>query len=1350
MILKAKHLLALLLVLVIIASPALPAFTASADGAEPLKKRVTYFTEEERANIKENAAKLDWAKSAAADYKSIADKYISRGFDFLWNVLPSQGLPRSYGVNQKLGCLNCGKEIDKYGNYPYKYDLLEDPWKLTCPNCGMKFPTNDFESFYKSALDEGGNFDASRGDTQYLKNVLYPEKGENWGVDNGWGYKASNGGLYTFIAYWNHWAIYDGGMENVMEAIYYAYLCTGDQKYADAGIVLLDRMAQIYPDMNIKDLTVAKGFLHSHGGRDGYGKILGCIWECSIIRPYIIAYDAFFPAYETMSKEAKDYLAKVSGGKRNTANALKVHVENGLIKEIYPAVRNKNIDGNEGMHQQTLAAAAVVIDDPSLTKLWMDYNMSSDGGKLLTIFVNSVDRDGYGNEAAPGYNSGWVSNFLGVAEILKGYKIGGTGESYDLYENVKFKKMIYSFIDLLLCNKLTPPIGDTGKTGYVGTVANKTALTLGYSIYNDDYLAQALYLINGDSTDGLRLDISEKDPDSISAKIQKVIDEKGTLALGSVNLTGYGFAVTKGFAAAAAAAPETPKSNITPFNTLEVIRKSEKENLEIVSGEDGHVVFKNDASGKATASFGFYTSEANYIYDISLKIIGTGSDSVLDVYVDGKSLQENVKFSGKSGAENQIYFRKTRELSKGYHILTLQFVSGASVDLKSLIVIKSAAAISSASSASGETSMYIYYGRNTGHGHADNLNLGFYAYGMDLMPDIGYPEFADAYDMHRRYFVSNTVSHNTVMVNGTRQDSVVVSTPLLFDSSDFVKLISVDGKGAYSAASEYKRTSAMIKIGNGQYYLVDFFNVTGGKTHEYVLHGASASATAEGLTLKNQTDGSGSFVGTMAGPDVSFGGKNQDNGYQYFERVRRDSDPGDVFSVDWAINDHWGLASAAGIHLKVTVVGESDEVTLADATPPTNKGNMKNLTYLFVKRQSTSSLTSLFNSVIEPYTGAMPTILSVEQVPVTENGKDVSGDHIRALKITHVTGRVDYVAYNALDRTKKLTVDNAFEFTGTFAVYTVSDGGTVIYTNDANVPGKTSPEDRLTGTVTAFTQELSTENSITVKLDSSVDAGSLAGKYVYIDRLAGASFNACYRIISAERKNGEYVLNIGDVTPIEAYKNAANVNGGYKYSIAVGKSLYIPLSETAGDAEAVLGSSGSTFSSISLATGAKKDAKSGDFIGNLFAVNSASSSVLDLVPYSITLIKGACDNDRFEIKDNKLYAAGDLTSTGKYTVLAYVNYTKDGKNKKDLISFDVPVLSKSASDSLVYPEFSIEPDPERPEGDPSDPTDPDGPDGPEAPSGTNVGLIIGIVAAVIVIAAAAIVIINIKKKKKED
>lgn len=170
------------------------------------KTRSTYYTEEKIANARENVETYGWAKQMRDSAVREAEKYLDHGVEKLWEMVTPQSLPRSFAVNLELGSPITGKEfLEEYGVYGWEADPLNDPWKLVDPSSGYKFPTNDFKSYYESGLNEHGIFDPKLADERYLVNDLYPEKGEKWGVDDGFGWVDENGDKWTFIAYYNHW-----------------------------------------------------------------------------------------------------------------------------------------------------------------------------------------------------------------------------------------------------------------------------------------------------------------------------------------------------------------------------------------------------------------------------------------------------------------------------------------------------------------------------------------------------------------------------------------------------------------------------------------------------------------------------------------------------------------------------------------------------------------------------------------------------------------------------------------------------------------------------------------------------------------------------------------------------------------------------------------------------------------------------------------------------------------------------------------------------------------------------------------------------------------------------------------
>lgn len=1000
------------------------------------KTRSTIYTEEKVLGARENIQNFDWAKAQRDAAVAQADQYLRNGLDFLWEMVPGQTLPRSYAVNQQVGSPITGREIDEYGNYPYLGDPYTDPWKIVDPSSGYTFPTNDFESFYQSGLDENGIFQRELADEQYLVNELYPDRGPTWGVDDGFGWVDDEGNRFTFIAYYVHWFLWygtDSVISNANVAFRNAYLYTGDMKYATAGTILLDRIADVYPDLDIAeyDPTI---FLNSHGGLNT-GKTIGSQWEELLIREYIHSYDAYFPAIddpETVAfLQAKAEQFDLANPK-NSGSAIKRNIEDGIVGQAMPAVRNAQIYSVNGRHANVLTQAAVVYDTLPETEEWLDFAFRPGGltppprqvtgGDILPRLVDDVDRDGAPSSGAPEYNLLWLARYIRIAETLDGYD---KYQAVDLFENVKFKKLFSTIYPLILNEKYLPTFGDSRKTGDPGIFGvSITEMVTAFEKYEEPIFAQVAYFLNGNTLENFNGGMFLENPEKTLEDIQDVIDKHGELDLTSDNLAGYGFAALRDGASGEGADPE---------NTL-------------------------------------------------------------------------------------------RDL-------------------------------------------WMYYGRNFGHGHKDTLNIGLHAFDLDLSPDLGYPEFADNRDMNRFQWVNNTVSHNTVVVDESKQKDQWVGDPTHFDDTERVKLLDVEAPKVYPQADLYKRTTAMIKVDDTNSYAVDFFRVKGGDVHHFSFHGAEGAAAAEGVDLVEQP------TGTYAGPDVEFGERVDDvdgpayqgHGFHWLKNVERSSGPTDEFSVDWNVKDTWdvygnGAGAETDVHLRLTMLGEVDEVALADGVPPQNKeGNPEALRYLIAKR-SGSNLDSVFTSVIEPYQGSR-FVDSVEQVSVTSAGAEVTGSEVRAVKVNLKNGRTDYIV-NALDPSVAYEIDGTFAFQGFFGVYSEEDGEPVYgYLNDGTLLGDLVQTETaaLTGTVTDFEKDVNLENDIVVQLDEPYEnIDDLVGSYVYVE--TDGERNGAYRIEKVKaKKHNKIALDIGDVTLIRRYADASDLSKGFTYNIDEGAAAVIPL-----------------------------------------------------------------------------------------------------------------------------------------------------------------------------------------------
>ncbi|WJH36877.1 hypothetical protein N6H14_14940 [Paenibacillus sp. CC-CFT747] len=501
------------------------ALTVSGKELSSSKTRTTYFTPAKLAAARKNIQLFEWAKSERDGAVAKAEPYLALGMEALWNAVAPQSIPRSYAVNQKVGSPVTGLEINKYGNYPYTADPIHDPWKITDPSSGYKFPTNDFGAYYQSGLNRNGVFDPKLADRSLLVNTLYPEKGPTWGVDDGTGWVDESGNRFAFIAYYAHWSLWhDGVIRKALTALRDAYVYTGDTKYARTGLVLLDRIADVYPDMDTSQYPTSAGYYNSDGGT-GKGKIVGSIWETNLVAEFIKAYDAFYPAAD--DPEVISFLSAKSdqydlGLLKKSATGIRRNIEDGILRQIYPGVQTARIRGNNGMHQSTLALAAVVLDSLPETKEWLDFNDKAGGlvsnpwrvtgGNISATLVDDVDRDGAGNEASPEYNSFWLGAYQDVADILDGYDLYPAA---DLYQNVKFRKMYSAQYPLRLSDAYTALIGDAGQTGAPVSYLDKAQFIRAFEKFGDPIFAQLAYELNGNQAAGIHSSIFTENPEGL-------------------------------------------------------------------------------------------------------------------------------------------------------------------------------------------------------------------------------------------------------------------------------------------------------------------------------------------------------------------------------------------------------------------------------------------------------------------------------------------------------------------------------------------------------------------------------------------------------------------------------------------------------------------------------------------------------------------------------------------------------------------------------------------------------------------------------------------------------------------
>lgn len=288
-----------------------------------------------------------------------------------------------------------------------------------------------------------------------------------------------------------------------------------------------------------------------------------------------------------------------------------------------------------------------------------------------------------------------------------------------------------------------------------------------------------------------------------------------------------------------------------------------------------------------------------------------------------------------------------------------------------------------------ERVVWLDYDTGGRHGHLDGLNMGLFAKGLDLMPDFGYPPVhMGGWDGDLFHWYLNTASHNTVVVDGQNQKKPVDGVTKLWASGDCFRVVQASCEAVYDIP-RYERTLIMIDISDTDSYMLDLFQVAGGRDHAKFMHSHFGLATTGGLSLS-------------AGDD--YGHKTQ------MRNFRRDLSPKLGWWVDWQAEDRLGyLEAGKDVHLRYTDLTTDAQAHLAEGWVAMGFHNNDEawIPRLMVRRQNEEGdLVSTFVGICEPYEEASQIANICRLSLVTENG-DACPDTYVAVEILLVDGRRD-------------------------------------------------------------------------------------------------------------------------------------------------------------------------------------------------------------------------------------------------------------------------------------------------------------------------------------------------------
>jgi len=326
--------------------------------------------------------------------------------------------------------------------------------------------------------------------------------------------------------------------------------------------------------------------------------------------------------------------------------------------------------------------------------------------------------------------------------------------------------------------------------------------------------------------------------------------------------------------------------------------------------------------------------------------------------------------------------------------------------------------------------LWLDYDSGGGHSHADGMNLGLFAKGLDLLPDFGYPPVNyGGWGAPRAVWYTMTAAHNTVCVDGENLHPAAGQTTLWADgesptrqSRDSATAASGGryGDGARFRAirascpeliggKQFERTAAMIDISDRDFYVVDVFRVIGGADHAKLTYSHFGQISTEGLSLQ---------------PGADYGHGTQTRNFM------ADAAPAPGWSADWTIEDRRhllpvarrpraaaipaGLArlgTGAQVHLRCTDLTVGAQALTGEAWIAMGGYSANDEAWIplvMVRRQGQAPLASTFVTLIEPYDEAS-NISGIRRLPLETTKGERFPDPNVAVEVALADGRRDLI-----------------------------------------------------------------------------------------------------------------------------------------------------------------------------------------------------------------------------------------------------------------------------------------------------------------------------------------------------
>lgn len=481
----------------------------------------TFYHAQARANAQANAQRYEWARKQIEEAVAAAEPWVKTSDEELWKLIVPPKLKRAIMVNVNRGCPKCGMGIyGERGPHPYPWISWVEghPWKVQCPNCKELFPKNDFGAFYESGIDpETGLFEPARADRKLLFNTEHPDPKDPqhlYAVDDGNGWQRFPGDLKDrdwYVAYHTYFGR-GGRVAAAIRSLAMAHALTGRPIYAHKCAILLDRLADVFPDYDGK----REQFFNNVWGEYSDGLLGPNYWDGGMWAQRAIDYD--------MIREGIGQMPETLAFLGEKARQYKVPMPKTSIDDIRRNIEQRILVDGGRRHERIWMNGTIT----EMCRLKVELVLRGRGalkelvGNYMPAIVprKHLNADGSGNERSTGYDAGAFAQYCSLIEELAAMDKEVVRAALESYPNLRAAFDFWP--DIWCLEKYIPQIGDVGDPAATsGPTGSAGAYLVLFDLTGNPRYAQVAMRIVGNDASKLPRNIFATEPEGL---VQRAIE----------------------------------------------------------------------------------------------------------------------------------------------------------------------------------------------------------------------------------------------------------------------------------------------------------------------------------------------------------------------------------------------------------------------------------------------------------------------------------------------------------------------------------------------------------------------------------------------------------------------------------------------------------------------------------------------------------------------------------------------------------------------------------------------------------------------------------------------------------